>query len=352
MMESLEQDIALAEKEIKRIQALQKTLTMLCSDDALSISPADEAALAQLCSPEMDTERKYEMLYDVSMQVKERRTRFEHSIWECETKHTKREQELGEITAAIRQLENSQQSYPKSVEHARRLLQEGFAKLGIHTEVRTFAELVESIQLPEWRKAIETYLASKRFHLMVEPRYVRQAMQIFHDNGIRDAQLVMTDKLPDREADPGSAAEILSIPNPSGRKYANYLLGRIHLCNTLEELHDHPLGGLMVDGTLAKSYSMSMMDLRNVHYYLGADAIRLELGVKRNEREQILAEMKSLEQNIHEYRKCLQKLDTVRVDGYDLDKVSDLPKLQYELAQAMAKCREMEQDPTFLMLME
>lgn len=352
MMDSLEQDIALAEKEVKRIQELQKALTMLCSDDTLSIRPADETALAQLCSPDMDTERKYEMLYDLSAQVKARQEECKHSVWECQAKHKELDAAHGEITAAIRQLENSQHSYPKSVEHARHLLQEGFAKIGIHTEVRTFAELVESIQLPEWRKAIETYLGSKRFHLMVEPRYVRQAMQIFHDNGIRDAHLVMTDKLPDREADPGSAAEILSIPNPSGRKYANYLLGRIHLCNTLEELHDHPLGGLMANGALAKSYAMSMMNLQNVHYYLGADAIRLELDVKRNECEQVRADMHSLEQNIHEYRNCLQKLETIRFDGYDLDKISDLPKLQCELAQAMAKCREMEQDPTFLMLME
>ncbi|MFR8178975.1 MAG: hypothetical protein ACLU80_02730 [Dorea sp.] len=38
----------------------------------------------------------------------------------------------------------------------------------------------------------------------------------------------------------GSAAEQLVIPNVDARRYANYLLNGIHLCDSLNELHEYP----------------------------------------------------------------------------------------------------------------
>ena len=43
------------------------------------------------------------------------------------------------------------------------------------------------------------------------------------------------------------AMEILVIQNVFARRYANYLLNGIHLCENLEELHEYPKGGLGKD---------------------------------------------------------------------------------------------------------
>ena len=91
-------------------------------------------------------------------------------------------------------------------------------------------------------------------------------MQILQKERIYDGNVVITDKLPETEAVEGSAAEILRIPNVYARRYANYLLNGIHLCENLEELHEYPKGGLMRDGMLAKSYAVAMMDMRPVSY--------------------------------------------------------------------------------------
>ena len=89
--------------------------------------------------------------------------------------------------------------------------------------------------------------------------------------------MVITDKLPDVREIPGSAAEILTIPNIYARRYANYLLNGIHLCDSLQELHDYPKGGLMRNGMLAKSYAVAYMNIERTEFCLGQDAIKYQL---------------------------------------------------------------------------
>lgn len=63
-------------------------------------------------------------------------------------------------------------------------------------------------------RAIETFLGRKRFHIILGGKDCHKAM------------------------------EILVIQNVFARRYANYLLNGIHLCENLEELHEYPKGGL------------------------------------------------------------------------------------------------------------
>ncbi len=175
--------------------------------------------------------------------------------------------------------------FPAEVENARNKIQRGLEKQGIQTEVHIFAELVQEVTAPEWRKAVETFLGRKRFYIIVDGARCHKAMQILQKERIYDGNVVITDKLPETEAVEGSAAEILRIPNVYARRYANYLLNGIHLCENLEELHEYPKGGLMRDGMLAKSYAVAMMDMRRTELCLGSDAIRCQLEQSRKELE-------------------------------------------------------------------
>ncbi len=101
---------------------------------------------------------------------------------------------------------------------------------------------------------------------------------------VHGVNVVLTDKLPDTPVTPGSAAEILKIPNVYARRYANYLLNAIHLCESEEELHEYPKGGLMKNGMLAKGYAVSCMDMSRTDACLGGDSIRLQLKKAEGER--------------------------------------------------------------------
>lgn len=182
-------------------------------------------------------------------------------------------QEIVKLEQQFKILESNQAIFPEEIVNSKQVIKDEFVKRGIATEVRTFAELVQSIKDASWRKAIETFLGRKRFYIIVDGQYCHEAMKILQEKKLHAANVVITDKLPDSEVIKGSAAEQLVIPNIYARRYANYLLNRIHLCETLEELHEYPKGGLMKDGMLAKSYSVACMDIKKTQICLGQDAI-------------------------------------------------------------------------------
>ena len=260
-----------------------------------------------------------------------------------------REKEIGALQEKIRRLESNILVFPAEVENARNKIQRGLEKQGIQTEVHIFAELVQEVTAPEWRKAVETFLGRKRFYIIVDGAHCHKAMQILQKERIYDGNVVITDKLPETEAVEGSAAEILRIPNVYARRYANYLLNGIHLCENLEELHEYPKGGLMRDGMLAKSYAVAMMDMRRTELCLGADAIRCQLEQSRKELEELQvvqrADKEALSQVI-KYRDAIKEIDW---DGghYDFGAAYGLKDCKKRRDSLVKDREEIEANPDF-----
>lgn len=177
--------------------------------------------------------------------------------------------------------------FPEPIIRAKRLIQGELKKQGIHTDVRIFAELVQEVKDAQWRAAIETFLGRKRFYIIVDGTYCHKAMEILEQREVHGVNIVITDKLPDTSVTPGSAAEMLVIPNVYARRYANYLLNGIHLCRGLKELHEYPKGGLMKNGMLAKSYAVTYMETGKTDFCLGGDSIRLRLEKAEAEKDRL-----------------------------------------------------------------
>lgn len=291
----------------KKISALIKLLEA----DLPSLS-SENTYLETLEQADGETAKKREAFDAFREKVHRQDGIYEENKIHLQDQCKEREKEIGALQEKIRRLESNILVFPAEVENARNKIQRGLEKQGIQTEVHIFAELVQEVTAPEWRKAIETFLGRKRFYIIVDGAYCHKAMQILQKERIYDGNVVITDKLPETEAVEGSAAEILRIPNVYARRYANYLLNGIHLCENLEELHEYPKGGLMRDGMLAKSYAVAMMDMRRTELCLGADAIRCQLEQSRKELEELQvvqrADKEALSQVI-KYRDAIKEID-------------------------------------------
>ncbi|MCI6731486.1 MAG: AAA family ATPase [Lachnospiraceae bacterium] len=250
----------------------------------------------------------------------------------------------------IAQLEANILQFPACIERAKRVISSEFEKLGIHTDIKTLAEYVDRLQDEKWRAAIETFLGKKRYYLIVDGKYCKQAIRILKERNIHDATVVITDKLEDRGTKSGSAAEQLVIHNVYARRYANYLLNGIHLCADLDELHDHPKGGLTKEGMLAKSFAVSFMDIGKTEMCLGQGAIRLQ---KKNAEEKMKkAELKKkelLNQKIA-LKKQRDSLNLIQWNDSELDFsapdsfIADSKKK----AAVLADIEKYENDPVFM----
>lgn len=263
-------------------------------------------------------------------------------------------QELARLEQQLKVLESNRVIYPEEIVRAKQIIKEEFAKKGIVTDVRIFAELVQKVRDVSWRKAIETFLGRKRFYIIVDGQYCQDAMRVLQDKRLYAANVVITDKLPDSEIIIGSAAEQLIIPNVYARRYANYLLNRIHLCDSLEELHEYPKGGLMKDGMLAKSYSVACMNMKNTQICLGQDAIELQkkavLAQKNGKQEEWKGKLDELGRTNTKLN-SLKGIDFV-LENYHLETPELLSESYAEKKHYEDNLKQIKQNPEFLSVLQ
>lgn len=262
------------------------------------------------------------------------------------------EENRNRLLSEQKALEANQIIYEQKALDARELIQKELEKQGIRTDVFLFAELVKDIRDPKWRRAIETFLGGKRFYLITDERYTGDVLNILNERNLYWAHAVVTDRLPDKldETREGSAAEQLVIANRAARRYANYLLGGIHLCDSVDQLHDHPLGGLMQNGMLAKSYAVTKMDMRRTRICLGRDAIDIqkkEVKKQLEESDKKLDELRKLLEPVQSYVQSLMKMN-LDAGAYDFEAPKTIVRYQTDLRALEENIQKIQNTPEFL----
>ncbi len=344
------------EEETVRLKKLQRTLTgrlLWLLQEGIG-SDTDRIYIENLSEAGYGEERKSALFQRLCTFADRKKELLQNERVHIEDKKEELSGELADLSEQMARLNSNRLIEPRKITAAKTLISQELEKRGIHTEVRTFAELVQDIKNEDWRMAIETFLGNKRHHVIIDGKYSHQALEILHENKLHTGTIVLTDKLPDTQATPGSAAEQLIIPNVYGRRYANYLLNGIHLCKDLRELHDHPKGGLMQDGMLAKSYAVSLMDMKDTRVCLGSKAVELqkeEVLRRQKELNELLAAIGEKQQSV---QKKLGQLDEViwRADAYQFSAPNQLAfymKQQRETEQAIHRVKS---NPDFATALE
>ncbi len=336
-------------KEIARISELKDNILGALS--YLEIDRRIKETIESLDQVRTSSDDKYYIVKMIKDKLKGKTDELKKKQWETENDIISVQNNLSDLGIQIKLRESEQRSYPGYVTSARDSINAELERMGIDARVRIFADLVEDVSDPEWRDAIETYLSNKKFDLIIDGKYVGMALDIFHRLKLKKPNLVLTDKIEDFKVDGNSAAELLKIPNIYARKYANYLLGKIYLCNNLSELHDHPLGGLMKDGTLAKGYTVRNMSFDKVQYFLGQEAIRLQLErdiAEREENQKTLNELVDLVDNLSQN---IALLEATHIDAdVRFEAIKELPELKEKIADLRARLDEQNNNPTFTAL--
>ena len=278
----------------------------------VTVEIEDRQYLCHLAEKGYDQGKKVDAFLRFAEMMKGQNRIFGREEVHCEDRMEELNTEIEKLENHIKILKSNQMVFPEPIIRAKRLIQGELKKQGIHTDVRIFAELVQEVKDAQWRAAIETFLGRKRFYIIVDGTYCHKAMEILEQREVHGVNIVITDKLPDTSVTPGSAAEMLVIPNVYARRYANYLLNGIHLCRDLKELHEYPKGGLMKNGMLAKSYAVTYMETGKTDFCLGGDSIRLRLEkaeAEKGEREAELRQNLKMVEMVRGYQRELNQID-------------------------------------------
>ena len=347
--EKQENGLALLMKLQAQISAILKW-----ADPFIEVEEEDRNCLVHLSEGGRQIEEKLRSYLRFKEQMQGQKQIFWEEEIHCGDRIRELDQELDELETEIKQLKSNQMVFPKNAEAAKRIIYEELKQQGIQTDVRLFAELVQEVKDAEWRAAIETFLGRKRFYIIVDGQYCHKAMEVLERRKLHGVHVVITDKLPETDISAGSAAEMLVIPNVYARRYANYLLNGIHLCGSLEELHEYPRGGLMKNGMLAKSYAVSNMDVDGTEFCLGGDAIRLQLNRKEEAKKQKQEERKSNQKHREQSRRYRSEIEEVDWEAghYDFDAAKSLEATLERKERIQQDIDKIQSNPDFLAVLQ
>jgi energy-coupling factor transporter ATP-binding protein EcfA2 len=159
-----------------------------------------------------------------------------------------RQEGLG-LEAEQADLERGRRRYPDGAEALLHLLR---TRLRGAREPQTLAELIE-VPAPRWRDAVEGYLNTRRFDVIVAPEDFPRALGLYERHkrswtlpgrgpvfiagvGLVDAERIMATP---RRAERRSLAEQVETADPLARGYVDFLLGDVMCCDDEQELRRH-----------------------------------------------------------------------------------------------------------------
>lgn len=339
--------------KLKQVQIALKSFVFALKDFIL-IDEKEKTVLENLAESDFNSSEKRQAFLSYGEKAKNQEELLIKDIGRKEDRLGELKTGLAKTEKRIKELESNIVTFPEEDEESKRIIKAEFEKRGIQSQVRFFAELVESFADEKWRPAIETFLGRKRFFIIVDDEYCGTALNILREKQLFKANVVLSDKIPESEITENSAASVLNIKNKSARKYANYLLNGIHLCVSEKELHEHPKGAIMTDGSLAKSYSASLMEIRKTKFCMGNNVVEIQLKQAQKEKEDLLSKISIVKDEISktEQLKCLVENINWDTAYYDFDSPENLKIQTKRKNELVLQIQEIKSSPEMLAAMK
>lgn len=247
----------------------------------------------------------FDKIRDEVSQYKDTASGVNHTIRIIKDQINQRQKEL---TRQLKDLEKGIKSYhPKLLELKEEITEALKNKYGKIVEVHILAELLEIRDL-RWSKAIEAYLHTQKFYLIIEPEYFVDALKVYDrlkfEKGFYDWGLVDTGKIAALKPyrDQGSLAEEVLTDNKYARLFIDHLIGRLMKCDQVDSLREYERA-ITDSCMLYQSYVARQLNPERWKTpYIGRKAIEEQIRIKH-------LELKSLE---YDFGICETSLEALK----------------------------------------
>ena len=252
--------------------------------------------------------------------------------------HAEREK----LNKKISKLKRKKLTYPSGVELLTETIQEEFASLGREIQPGVLCEMLE-IQDEEWRNAVEGYLNTQRFYVLVEPENFDIALGIYDrlrkEKKVYGVGLINTRDLENYDTAPaGTLASVVTSQNQYARQYSNMILGKVQMCERYEDLKKYPIsitkGCMRYQNRVASAIKPEVFRVQ----FIGKNAFTVQLVQAEEEYQKMNELLENQEKQLAGMNEILGLLSTDSdVDiKYRLDVLHTLGTVD----RAIAKCQE------------
>lgn len=209
-------------------------------------------------------------------------------------------------------LQKNVKDYPAGLLQLKQQMTDGLQGSHPGATVEILADVLEIADGEEaWRGAVEGFLNTQKFYLLVEPEVYDDALALYDGikgNGRQTYGLVDVGQIRQREqtdAQEGSLARKVETDNDLARSYINYLLGRVICCETVSELREHR-AAITADGMVYQGYVARPIPRQRMEdAFLGRKAVALRM-------EKLRAELRRQEEAVERLRPVEQLLEDQR----------------------------------------
>lgn len=242
--------------------------------------------------------------------------------------------ELKELNGELLELHKGSKAYPREVKEAKQYLYQTLSENNAKAvKVSVLADLLDIAQ-ERWRNAVEGYMGSNKLLLVVEPKYAKQALEVYRRMDKKKFSRVAvldTEKVMQKEhrVKSGALAEAVKTKEPYVKSYIDFLLGNVMKSESIEELREHAIG-VTDDCMLYQGYKLQHMNPANYtkFSYIGLESLKRRMSILKKQRDQAekqleplikeleglerLLGMEALEKETEYYNSCLSDIKRIK----------------------------------------
>lgn len=278
----------------------------------------------------------------------------QRQIAELQVNLNKEKQERGELSEKIKRLEKKKLTYPEGVERVMTAIKEAFAEIGRRSEPYVLCELLE-ITDAQWRDAVEGYLNTQRFYILVEPDSFDIALGIYDrlrkEGKAYGVGLINTQRMEEYEdAMPGTLAMAVTSKNKYARRYIHMILGKVHLCERYEDLKKYPISitkeCMRYQNRVASAIRPEVFGVP----FIGNHALKVQLEQAKKQKNILDESISGMEKRLSGLNDAFALLGTeADVDiKYRLDVLSELRAVRKRIEKCQENIRTLEENSTLI----
>ena len=280
--------------------------------------------------------------------------RIQRKIAEVQIRQENQKAEKQDLDHKIERLERKKLSYPEAVNQVLDAVRGEFARIGRKPEPYILCETLE-ITDESWRNAVEGYLNTQRFYILLEPEYFDIALGVYdklrrekkaYGVGLINAQGMEAY----RTAPAGSLAAVVTSKNKYARQFINMLLGKVQMCDRYSDLKKYQTSVtkecMKYQNRVASAIKPEIFSVP----FIGKNAFKVQLEQARTQRTALLERMKATEEQVDTLKSMLSPLSTENdVDvKYRLDVLTKLSRIQNGIRTCGDNIETLKKNATFI----
>lgn len=255
----------------------------------------------------------------------------------------------------IKNLEAGVMCYPEEAVFVRDRINEELEGLSKKTDAKLLCELLYMTD-NNWQDAVESYLNTQRFNIIVAPDNYLIAKEVFISLGdkVKGIGLIDTRKVGDvqyGEKGVSFLGDKVESENIYARRYARFVMRDVVCCETPDTLEQYQKS---VTKNRLRFQNFCLQRMGKKEHFIGVDAIekqlinaRKELAGVRKQSSELDVDMKSFDEMYHEYNKFVAGNNFVLLEKYiDSERQAKLTGIRID--EINAQILEFKKNPILL----